>query len=107
MAADGFSQSKVVGIRKVLKGVEFTGDTLLYTAELSRSFFVVLTDSSESFLQLFGESCEKPAIMALLLQWIHAQVAAFVEVLARQVRPAFSVISCLIMKQIISDSTRY
>ena len=86
MAADGFSLSKVIGIKKALRNVEFSGDTLQYTAELSRNFFKVLMESSSSFLQLFGDSCEKPAIMSLLLQWIHTQMGSYVEILARQVR---------------------
>ncbi len=76
---------QVVGIRKALRGVEFSGDTQLYTAELSRAFFAALAEASGSFLQLFGDSCAQPAIMALLMQWIHTQVVAYVEMLARQV----------------------
>ncbi len=100
MAADGFSLSKVVGIRKALRSVEFSGDTLQYTSELSRSFFGVLTEASSSFLQLFGASCDKPAIMSLLLQWIYAQVTAFVEVLARQIQLGINECAAVIVIQL-------
>eukprot|EP01038_Epipyxis_sp_PR26KG_P012943 gene12943-17352_t len=100
LAAEGFSSSQVNGIKKVLRDVEVSGDTLTFTTELSHSFFLAISDASTSFLHLFGEHCEKPTIMSLLLVWIQGQVSAFAEVLSRQILLGINEYAAIIIIQL-------
>ena len=82
---------KVSSVKKSLRTVEISGDALSFTAELSRSFFSTIYQANCSFVSLFGEHCEKPVIISLLVVWIQEQMSSFAEVLSRQVELPFIV----------------
>jgi hypothetical protein len=89
MAVDGFAQSQVGSINKVLRGPNSEsaggGDSLQFAGDISKSFFSVLLEATRSFFELFDSHCDNPSIMSLLVDWVQNQTTSFIEVLARQV----------------------
>ena len=68
-------------MKRALRSVESTGDTVAFAAELSTSFFSALQEACQSFKTLFEEHYDKAEILNLLLLWVQQQVNAYVEIL--------------------------
>lgn len=72
---------QVSSIKRALRSVDSTGDTVTFTAELSLSFFTALQEGCATFGTLFEEHYNKPEILHLLLTWVQKQIALYVEIL--------------------------
>jgi hypothetical protein len=68
-------------MKRSLRSVDSTGDTVTFASELSTSFFTALQEACQSFSALFEEHYTKPEILNLLLNWVQKQVASYVEIL--------------------------
>ena len=80
-------------MKRSLRSVESTGDTVTFAAELSASFFGALQDGCVSFKMLFDDHYDKPEILNLLLEWVQGQIASYVEILLPHVS-CWSLVSC-------------
>ena len=85
MAAEGFEITQLNTIKKSLHIVEYSGDTVIYTTELSNSFFLALFNSCSIFKALYNDYYERPEILNLLLVWLQKQISNYVEILVPQV----------------------
>ena len=72
-------------MKRSLRSVDSTGDTVTFAAELSASFFTALQEACQTFRTLFEEHYQKPEILHLLLTWVQKQVALYVEILVPHV----------------------
>lgn len=73
-------------MKRSLRSVDSTGDTVTFASQLSSSFFSALQEACLTFGSLFEEHYAKPEILNLLLNWVQKQVSAYVEILIPQVR---------------------
>jgi hypothetical protein len=72
-------------MKRSLRSVDSTGDTVTFASQLSTSFFSALSEACLTFGTLFEEHYAKPEILNLLLGWVQKQVALYVEILIPQV----------------------
>lgn len=86
------SFEQMSNMKRALRSVESTGDTVAFAAELSTSFFTALQEACASFKTLFEEHYDKPEILNLLLMWVQQQVNAYVEILVPAVRATLYVV---------------
>lgn len=103
LAAEGFSKSQFDVIKKVLNKVETSGDSVIYTTDLTQSFFNTMTNAGSSFLNLFKEindNSHHVDIISLILNWSHEQVAAYVIVFSKQVQVGSNEKAIILLNQI-------
>jgi hypothetical protein len=102
-------------MKRSLRSVDSTGDTVTFASELSTSFFTALQEACQSFSALFEEHYTKPKILNLLLNWVQKQVASYVEILIPHVsslhvyypvcrRPFIPFFTISVADQIICDA---
>lgn len=83
-----FIRPQSSAMKRSLRSVDSTGDTVTFASQLSTSFFSALQEACLTFGSLFEEHYAKPEILNLLLNWVQKQVSAYVEILIPQVSPS-------------------
>jgi hypothetical protein len=85
LAAEGFAINQENSIQKIYRMVEASGDNLEYISKLTKKFFHLIIENSQTFLDLFQGYRNNPSIISHLLDWSTAEISLFIEVIARQI----------------------
>lgn len=85
LAAEGFAINQQNLIQKIYRQVEASGDNIEYISKLTKKFFHVIIENSETFLDLFQGHRNNPTIISYLLDWSTSEISLFIEVVAKQI----------------------
>jgi hypothetical protein len=77
MAAEGFAAIKRTTMQRALHAIDITSDTMQYCREVSRSFYVELSQAVHAFYALFEHQAQRKDVAVLIIQWIQRQIAGY------------------------------